>query len=282
MARPPDPLVHMSLMAERHPKRQRKKEAAAARRQARMEAAVRARRRRRILYVVTALVGLGVVGGGAFLATRSSEEDSATTASPTPTPEAPSELADRPVACEAEEPEAAGEEKPTFEAPEDQGLDPSKTYIWRLRTSCGPIEVALDVQRAPKTTNSVAFLTRQGYYNGLLFHRLVPGFVIQGGDPEGPGTGGSGYSVEEAPPADLKYTEGIVAMAKAGNEPPGTSGSQFYIVSGDATQLPAEYALVGTVTEGLDVAKQIESFAQEDQTPSQRVYIESAEIVEEG
>jgi peptidyl-prolyl cis-trans isomerase B (cyclophilin B) len=270
----------MSLMAERHPKRQRKKEAAAARRQARMEAAVRARRRRRILYVVTALVGLGVVGGGAFMATRSSEEDSATTASPTP--EAPSELADRPVACEAEEPEAAGEEKPTFEAPEDQGLDPSKTYIWRLRTSCGPIDVALDVQRAPKTTNSVAFLTRQGYYNGLLFHRLVQGFVIQGGDPEGTGTGGPGYSVEEAPPADLKYAEGIVAMAKAGNEPPGTSGSQFYIASGDATQLPAEYALVGTVTEGLDVAKQIESFAQEDQTPSQRVYIESAEIVEEG
>lgn len=144
------------------------------------------------------------------------------------------------------------------EAPSEQ-LDPNRKYTLVLDTSCGEIDVALDVRRAPKTTSSVAFLTREGYYDGLTFHRVEPGFVIQGGDPSGNGTGGPGYTVVEAPPSDLKYTEGVMAMAKRADEPSGASGSQFFIVSGPrAANLPAQYALVGTVTSGMDVVAAIE------------------------
>ena len=101
-----------------------------------------------------------------------------------------------------------------------------------VETSCGTFDIALDTKRAPKTANSFAFLAEEGFYDDLTFHRIVPGFVIQGGDPLGTGTGGPGYSVDEKPPANLAYTKGIVAMAKSSAEPPGSSGSQFYVVTG--------------------------------------------------
>ena len=100
-----------------------------------------------------------------------------------------------------------------------------------VQTSCGTFEIALDTTRAPKTANSFAFLAEEGFYDDLTFHRIVPGFVIQGGDPLGTGTGGPGYSVDEKPPANLAYTKGIVAMAKSSAEPPGRSGSQFFVVT---------------------------------------------------
>jgi peptidyl-prolyl cis-trans isomerase B (cyclophilin B) len=151
----------------------------------------------------------------------------------------------------------------------------------RLETSCGTIDIELAVADAPVTTNSVAFLAREGFYDGLTFHRLVPGFVIQGGDPLGDGTGGSGYRVEEVPPDDLRYAPGVVAMAKAGHEPPGTSGSQFFIVSGeDAEVLPADYAYVGDVVAGMDVVEEIEGIGTGEEAPPEAVYIEQATIVE--
>ena len=152
---------------------------------------------------------------------------------------------------------AAGGKKQYSSAPTEQ-LGSAATLV--LDTEKGRIEIALDVERAPKTASSVAFLACDGFYDNLTFHRVVPGFVIQGGDPAGNGTGGPGFSVVEAPPKDLKYTEGIVAMAKTQREAPGTSGSQFFIVSGpEAVQLPAEYALVGKVASGMDVVATIES-----------------------
>src|SRR3954452_18050844 len=119
----------------------------------------------------------------------------------------------------------------------------------RIETSCGDFTIALDSQRAPKTVNSFVFLSEEGFYDGLSFHRIVPGFVIQGGDPLGNGTGGPGYQVVEAPPSDLRYTRGIVCMAKTAMDAPGTSGSQFFIVTGADVGLPPEYALVGLITE---------------------------------
>ena len=96
-------------------------------------------------------------------------------------------------------------------------------------------------------------LAKQGFFDGLTFHRIVPGFVIQGGDPKGDGTGGPGYSVTEKPTADLSYTRGVVAMAKSGAEAPGTSGSQFFVVTAPDAGLPTDYALVGKITKAGDV-----------------------------
>jgi peptidyl-prolyl cis-trans isomerase B (cyclophilin B) len=148
----------------------------------------------------------------------------------------------------------------------------------KLETSCGTFTIALDSKRAPITVNSFAFLTEEGFYDGLDFHRIVPEFVIQGGDPLGTGTGGPGYSVVEKPPANLAYTKGIVAMAKSSAEPPGTSGSQFYVVTGADAGLPPEYALVGKVSQGMDVVERIGKLGTASEKPKQTVIIEHAEI----
>ena len=129
-----------------------------------------------------------------------------------------------------------------------------------------------------RPVNSFAFLSEEGFYDGLAFHRIVPEFVIQGGDPLGNGTGGPGYSVDEKPPANLAYTKGVVAMAKSSAEPPGRSGSQFYIVTGADAGLPPEYALVGKVSEGMDVVERIGKLGTPSEKPKQTVIIEHAVI----
>jgi len=129
-------------------------------------------------------------------------------------------------------------------------LDPTHSYTVRLATNCGPIVIQLAVAQAPKTTSSFAHLVQTGYYNGLTFHRVVASFVIQGGDPNGDGTGGPSWQLVEAPPANLRYTKGVVAMAKGPTAPAGTSASQFFIVTGSSVNLPPVYALVGHVVSG--------------------------------
>ena len=119
-----------------------------------------------------------------------------------------------------------------------------------LRTSCGEIAVRLDQKTSPKTTASFANLARAGFYDGTAFHRIVPGFVIQGGDPTGTGTGGPGYTTRDVPPRNATYRKGTVAMAKSPVEPPGTAGSQFYVVTAPDAGLPPEYALLGKVVRG--------------------------------
>lgn len=275
-------LVHTKAMSpDRKPKRERKKAARDARREQWM-AAVRRRRRQRwgVLLGSLAVIGIGLLI--ATLAMRSDEPDQVTPtddASATDTIAAPVK---EPVACDADLPEAAGSKKEQYAEPDDQELDPDETYIWTLETSCGDIAIELDVERAPETANSVAFLTREGFYDGLLFHRIVKDFVLQGGDPQGNGQGGPGYDVVEPPPEELKYEEGLVAMAKSGQDPSGTSGSQFYIVSGDgASSLPPIYALLGKVIDGQDVIDEIESHEGGDigaAEPAEWVYIERATI----
>jgi peptidyl-prolyl cis-trans isomerase B (cyclophilin B) len=159
-------------------------------------------------------------------------------------------------------------------------LDPKKSYTAVVKTSCGEFAIALDVKRAPKTTASFAALARRHFYDKTTFHRIVPGFVIQGGDPVGDGTGGPGYTVVEPPPKTLSYTRGVVAMAKAGNEPPGASGSQFYVVTGEDAGLPPEYALLGKVTKGQDVVDTIGTTPTDPSTerPLDPVVIESVTI----
>jgi peptidyl-prolyl cis-trans isomerase B (cyclophilin B) len=147
-----------------------------------------------------------------------------------------------------------------------------------VETSCGSFEIALDTERAPKTANSFAYMAEEGFYDDLTFHRIVPEFVIQGGDPLGTGTGGPGYKAVEKPPANLAYTKGVVAMAKSSAEPPGTSGSQFFVVTGADAGLPPEYALVGKVSSGMDVVTRIGKLGTPAEKPKQTVLIEKMTI----
>jgi peptidyl-prolyl cis-trans isomerase B (cyclophilin B) len=160
-------------------------------------------------------------------------------------------------------------------------LDPHRVYIAAVVTNCGSFQIRLAVKRAPKTTASFASLAEQRFYDGLTFHRIVAGFVIQGGDPKGDGTGGPGYRVVEAPPKKLKYAKGVVAMAKTARERVGTSGSQFFVVSGkQAAPLPPDYALLGAVSSGRDVVAKIDSIKTDPTTdsPSPPVVIESIRV----
>lgn len=136
-------------------------------------------------------------------------------------------------------------------------LDPARRYVVKLTTNCGEIDIALDVKQAPKTSASFASLVKRGFFDGLSFQRVAAGFVIQGGDPAGNGSGGPGYTIVEPPPRGLRYTRGVVAMAKTQTDPRGASGSQFFVVIGQSTPLPPDYALLGRVARGLDVAERI-------------------------
>ncbi len=159
-----------------------------------------------------------------------------------------------------------------------QTVKPGEKLTAVVATSCGSFDIALDTKRAPKTVNSFAYLADEGFYDDLTFHRIVPGFVIQGGDPLGTGTGGPGYSVDEKPPANLSYTRGTVAMAKSPTDPPGRSGSQFYVVTGADAGLPPEYALVGKVDKGYAVVARIGALGTPSEKPKQTVLIEKIAI----
>jgi len=134
------------------------------------------------------------------------------------------------------------------------------------------------VDRAPKTSASFASLAQSGVYDETPIHRIEPGFVVQGGDPRGDGSGGPGYSVVEAPPSHLRYLQGVVALAKTGTEAAGTSGSQFFVVTAQDAQLPPDYALLGEVVQGLDTVLRIEELGQAGGTPRAPVIIESVTV----
>jgi cyclophilin family peptidyl-prolyl cis-trans isomerase len=157
-------------------------------------------------------------------------------------------------------------------------LDAAKTYKLVVSTSCGDFTITLDPSLAPKTTASLVALAEAGFYDGTTFHRVVPGFVIQGGDPTGTGTGGPGYTTVDAPPTDTQYTEGVVAMAKSAAEPSGTSGSQFFVVTAPDAGLPPDYAVVGRVMEGMETVSAIEALGTGDGPPSQPVAIEKVTV----
>jgi len=178
-----------------------------------------------------------------------------------------------------EQVEAPKPKNVSFGAPK-QTVTKSEQLTAVIETSCGSFEISLDTKRAPKTVNSFVFLSEKGFYDGLTFHRVAPGFVIQGGDPLGSGTGGPGYSVDEKPPANLAYTKGMVAMAKSSAEPPGRSGSQFFVVLNADAGLPPEYALVGKVEEGFDVVDRIGKLGTPAEQPKQTVLIEEISIEE--
>ena len=186
--------------------------------------------------------------------------------------------------------EATGCEKVEAPAPKEdaklkkpkESLKASGTYVATVSTSCGDFKIALDAKRAPRTGGSFKYLADKGFFDGLTFHRIVSGFVIQGGDPKGDGTGGPGYTVVEKPPGGLQYTKGVVAMAKGGTEPAGASGSQWFVVTAEDAQLPPDYALLGKVTSGMEVVDKINGIEADPDTgqPATPVVINSITVEE--
>jgi peptidyl-prolyl cis-trans isomerase B (cyclophilin B) len=161
-------------------------------------------------------------------------------------------------------------------------LDPSKSYDVRFRTNCGSFTIRLAVKTSPETTASFLSLVKKGYFDGTVFHRIVPGFVIQGGDPTGSGTGGPGYTTVDPPHASTRYTLGLAAMAKAGSEPAGSSGSQFFVVTAKDAQLPPDYAVLGKVVKGLAVVEAVGQLGDPSSggegVPTETVEIEKATV----
>jgi cyclophilin family peptidyl-prolyl cis-trans isomerase len=155
----------------------------------------------------------------------------------------------------------------------------AKEATLSVRTNCGTFDIRLDVEAAPETAASLVSLAEDDFFDKTFFHRIVPGFVIQGGDPTGTGTGGPGYKTKDKPPKDARYTKGVVAMAKTESEAPGTAGSQFYVVTGADAGLPPDYAIVGEVSKGLDVVERIGRLGDPaTEMPTQPVVIEDVAV----
>ena len=147
--------------------------------------------------------------------------------------------------------------KQKFDAAPEMGIDPSKRYTATMETSMGTLVIALDPIAAPITVNNFVFLAAQHYYDGIIFHRIINGFVCQGGDPDGNGRGGPGYKFADELPKPGKYQIGSLAMANAG---PNTNGSQFFLISGQSgVQLPPAYSLFGQVVKGLDIVEMMQN-----------------------
>jgi len=229
----------------------------------------------RLLAVLIACLALLAAGCG-----NDSEPESAATPESEATEAAPATDEFLPEGCE--EAEKPGPKDVGEIAKPDEKLAKAKAYVATVSTTCGDFEITLDAKRAPITGGSFKYLADKKFFDGLAFHRIVPDFVIQGGDPQGDGSGGPGYTVVEAPPRDLTYGEGVVAMAKTPDEPAGASGSQFFVVTGaQAASLTPDYALLGKVTKGMEVATKIGGIqAGPDGAPAAQVVIKSITVTE--
>ncbi len=256
------------------------------------------------IVAIAVIAGLGLL----FVATRGGDDDAAetetaaettddgsenTTATTEPEIEVPQSAVEVPepggaIDGETECPPADGsaERITAFAQAPPMCIDPGRTYTAEITTNLGAFTVGLDAEAAPNTVNNFVVLARYHYYEGTPFHRIIPGFVIQGGDAVGPvlGQGNPGYLIEEEPPTpaegEAAYEIGSLAMAKGPG--PQATGAQFFVVTGDdGVNLPPEYSLFGTVTEGLDVVTDIESIpTTPDDYPTEPIYIESVTISE--
>jgi cyclophilin family peptidyl-prolyl cis-trans isomerase len=263
------------------PKRERQRQNREAARAAQLEAARQERKRKSLIrgtvgfVLIIALFALWAwlqSSGGSKKTTSASASSTTASSGPTTTTTANPALAA--IQCNDTKP-PANANRPTFTAPPPMTIDTSKKYTATIDTSCGKIVIDLDAKGAPKTVNNFVFLANKHFYDGLTWHRVVKDFVIQGGDPQGNGSGGPGYSFEDELPKD-GYKLGSVAMANSG---PNTNGSQFFIVTGqNGTTLPNNYSRFGMVRSGLDVAQKIESFANGDGPPSRPLYIFSITV----
>jgi cyclophilin family peptidyl-prolyl cis-trans isomerase len=175
-----------------------------------------------------------------------------------------------------------GNVKKSYSAPPPMTIDPNKTYTATMKTNYGDIVIQLLPKNAPLTVNNFVFLARQGFYDGVKFHRVIKGFMIQSGDPTGTGMGGPGYKFADELPTTLNYTKGTLAMANAG---PNTNGSQFFICLANVS-LPKSYSIFGQVTSGQDVVDKIgnvpvKAANGETSSPTVDVHINTITITEQ-
>jgi peptidylprolyl isomerase len=175
-------------------------------------------------------------------------------------------------------PDGSSPRQQSFDGPPPMCIDPARRYTAEMVTSKGRMVIALDPVAAPKTVNNFVFLARYHYFDGIVFHRVIPGFVLQGGDPTGTGRGGPGYRFEDELPRPGRYEIGSLAMANAG---PDTNGSQFFVISGpQGVRLPPQYSLFGKVISGLEVVAAIDAIGTPSGTPTETVTIESVTVTE--
>jgi cyclophilin family peptidyl-prolyl cis-trans isomerase len=218
---------------------------------------------RRLIPVLLVALAVAVAGCG-------SGKKAPAKAAPPPT-QTQAQAATTASGCQAVQPppprNPGGQKKPK------QPLDSSKKWSLTFRTNCGDFTVALNLRAAPKASASVVALARSGYFDKTVFDRIAPGFVIQGGDPTATGGGDPGYTTVDTPPANARYTHGVVAMAKTPSEAPGTAGSQFFVVTGPDAGLPPDYAVLGTVTKGLGVVDRIGTLGNQAEQPTALVMI---------
>jgi cyclophilin family peptidyl-prolyl cis-trans isomerase len=161
-------------------------------------------------------------------------------------------------------------------------LSASTHYAVTLDTNCGSFTFSIDQAQSPNAAAAFVALVQKGFFNHTIFHRIIPGFVIQGGDPTGSGDGGPGFTTVDTPPTTASYTRGVVAMAKTTAQAPGTAGSQFFVVTEGNAGLPPDYAIIGKVTRGLAVAVHISSLGTAAGTPTMVVEIERATVSTSG
>jgi cyclophilin family peptidyl-prolyl cis-trans isomerase len=270
------------------------------------------RQARRKKINITAAVIIGIVAVGlVFLLVRkngtSEAKPSSSASAATPTAEAskgspakagepsvsgsvkPQATAPKNVACGGSQPPQAGKPKPQFDGPPDPSkvLESGTTYTATIETSCGSFDVALDSEHAPKAVASFVFLADKGFFDGLTFHRIVDGFMFQGGDPLGTGTGGPGYQFPiETDPSVTFGKPGVLAMANAG---PGTNGSQWFVTLAPDTNLNpssnGSYTIFGHVTDGMATVDKIGKVpvttppgGQEKSSPTEAVYIDKVTV----
>ncbi len=283
----PCPLVGTEKRARQKANRSKKLEA---------EQRSETRDQRRQYLIIGVLVAAGIAGSLYLLSLGGGDDEAVTTTSvtlgTTTTVEAieivesavvapePGLTIDGQAECPAED--GSSERTTQFGEAPPICIDPEATYLADIDTTLGLIRVELDAAKAPLTVNNFVFLARYHYYDGAPFHRIIPGFVIQGGDAVGDplGTGNPGYLIEEEPPEPGEYQVGSLAMAKGGTDV--STGSQFFIVTGDqGVGLPNQYSLFGTVTEGLDIVLEIEGLPTNgDDAPTEEIYINSVTITE--
>ena len=239
------------------------------------------------MLIIAAIVALvaAACGGGDSTSTSLAATGASDSVTPTTVPlsSVPSDYVGylhQPTACGADRPDPAIDMK--FDAPGEVDVPEGTTVT--LNTSCGPIEIAVDPATAPETVNSFVFLAEEGYFDGTVSHRIVPGFMMQAGDPTATGFGGPGYALPDELPATAAYTRGVVAMANSG---PNSAGSQFFIMFGEADWLPPQYSVFGEVTSGFEVLDRIEeiplgrgpgSADPNPSTPLESLFIESVTV----
>lgn len=271
---------------------------------ARRAAERRKKRRQRILTITgitVAVLAIGIVAVVALTggtpkkdhAAKSPTPSASPTASPSPAASPGTRIgsvtpnpAPATVACGAKAPPGAGKPKPQFAGPPPMTIDPAKSYVAVMQTSCGTIKIQLDSGTAPQTVNSFVFLADHHYFDGQYFHRLDTSIdVVQGGDPVGDGSHGPGYQIPDELTGNETYPPGTLAMANAGAN---TGGSQFFLITGPKGHLLDDnntYTVFGHVVDGLDVAQKIQAMPIQDpsagltgQQPKQAIYMDKVTI----